>query len=65
MVVSDLTDVKVQNQWYDIGVRVDLFHREMIGHCVGAHKEATLVSCAFATVTGEFTSDSVVSYRPR
>jgi putative transposase len=53
MVVSDLTYVKVQNQWHYICVLVDLFNREMIGHSVGPHKDAALVSRAFATVTGD------------
>ncbi|GAC43890.1 transposase and inactivated derivative, partial [Paenibacillus popilliae ATCC 14706] len=52
-VVSDLTCVKVQNRWHYICVLVDLFNREIIGHSVGSHKDAALISRAFATVKGD------------
>ncbi len=52
-VVSDLTYVKVRNQWHYICVLVDLFNREIIGHSAGPHKDAALVSRAFATVKGD------------
>jgi len=49
-VVSDLTYVKVQHQWHYICVLIDLFNREIIGYSAGPHKDAALVSRAFATV---------------
>jgi putative transposase len=52
-VVSDLTYVKVQNRWHYICVLVDLFNREIIGHSAGPHKNAALISRAFATVKGD------------
>ena len=52
-VVSDLTQVKVQNRWHYICVLVDLFNREIIGHSAGPNKDAALISRAFATVQGD------------
>ena len=49
-VVSDLTYVKVQNQWHYICVLIDLFNREIIGHSAGPRKDAALIFRAFATV---------------
>lgn len=51
-VVSDLTYVKVQNKWHYICLLIDLFNREIIGHSAGPHKDAALISRAFATVQG-------------
>ncbi|WP_218158276.1 IS3 family transposase, partial [Paenibacillus algorifonticola] len=53
VVVSDLTYVKVRNEWHYICVLMDLFNREIIGHSAGPHKDAALVSRAFATVKGD------------
>ncbi len=52
-VVSNLTYVRVQNQWHYICVLVDLFNRELIGHSVGPTKDAALISRSFATVQGD------------
>ncbi|MFH5181432.1 IS3 family transposase [Paenibacillus sp. TAB 01] len=52
-VVSDLTYVKVQNQWHYICVLLDLFNREIIGHSAGPNKDAALISRAFASVQGD------------
>ena len=52
-VVSDLTYVKVGHRWHYICVLIDLFNREIIGHSAGPHKDAALVSRAFATVEGD------------
>ncbi|WP_134757217.1 IS3 family transposase [Paenibacillus athensensis] len=52
-VVSDLTDVNVQNRWHYICVWVDLFNREIIGHSAGPNKDAALITRAFATVKGD------------
>ncbi len=51
--VSDLSYVKVQNRWHYLCVLVDLFNREIIGHSAGPHKDATLISRAFASVKGD------------
>src|SRR6476620_395117 len=53
VVVSDLTYVKVQNRWHYICVLGELFTREIIGHSAGPHKNAALISRAFATVKGD------------
>ncbi|MEQ6391373.1 IS3 family transposase [Bacillaceae bacterium S4-13-58] len=50
VIVSDLTYVRVQQKWHYICVLVDLYHREIIGHSAGPHKDAALVQRAFATV---------------
>lgn len=52
-VVSDLTYVKVQNQWHYICLLIDLFNREIIGYSSGPNKDAALVARAFATVKGD------------
>lgn len=51
VVVSDLTYVKVKNNY--ICIFVDLFNREIIGSSVGPHKDAALVARAFASVQGD------------
>ncbi|SDX41589.1 putative transposase [Paenibacillus sp. PDC88] len=62
-VVSDLTYVKVQHKWHYICVLIDLFNREIIGHSAGPHKDAALVSRAFATVEGDLNDIQLVSHR--
>ncbi len=52
-VVSDLTYVKVGYRWHYVCVLIDLFNREIIGHSAGQHRDAALVSRAFATVEGD------------
>lgn len=52
-VVSDLTYVKAGHRWHYVCVLIDLFNREIIGHSAGPHKDAALVSRAFATVEGD------------
>jgi transposase InsO family protein len=52
-IVSDVTYVRVQNQWCYICILVDLFNREMIGYSAGPHKDAALISRAFAMVKGD------------
>lgn len=49
-VVSDLTYVRVNNDWNYICLLVDLYNREIIGYSVGIHKDADLVYRAFVTV---------------
>ena len=50
VVVSDLTYVRVGNNWNYICVLVDLFNREIIGYSGGKNKDAILVSKAFSRV---------------
>ena len=50
VVVSDLTYVRVGNDWHYICVLIDLFNREIIGYSAGKHKTANLVLQAFSTV---------------
>ena len=52
VVVSDLTYVSVEGKWQYVCLLVDLFHREIIGHRAGAHKNAQLVHQAIASVQG-------------
>ena len=52
VVVSDLTYVKVVNQWNYICVLLDLYNREIIGYSAGANKTAELVKEAFQTIDG-------------
>jgi transposase InsO family protein len=49
-VVSDLTYVRVNNQWNYVCILVDLFNREIIGYGAGPNKDADLVYRAFAKV---------------
>ncbi|MFT8708753.1 MAG: IS3 family transposase [Sporolactobacillus sp.] len=53
VVVSDLTYVRVQQNWHYICVLVDLYNREIIGYSAGPSKDAQLVYRAFATVKGD------------
>lgn len=53
VIVSDLTYVRVQNKWNYVCVFVDLFNREIIGHSVGEHKDASLVARAIATIPSD------------
>ncbi|SNT32462.1 Transposase InsO and inactivated derivatives [Anaerovirgula multivorans] len=50
VVVSDLTYVRVKNQWNYVCILVDLFNREIIGYSAGPYKDANLVYSAFASV---------------
>lgn len=50
VIVSDLTYVRMQQNWHYICVLVDLYNREIIGYSAGPHKDAVLVQRAFATV---------------
>lgn len=53
VVVSDLTYVRVQQNWHYICVLVDLYNREIIGYSSGSNKDAALVHRAFATVKSD------------
>ena len=50
VIVSDLTYVRVQQEWHYICVLIDLYNREIIGHRAGPHKTAELVQKAFTSV---------------
>jgi transposase InsO family protein len=51
-IVSDLTYVRVGNDWNYICLLTDLYNREIIGYSCGRHKDAQLVVSAFAKVKG-------------
>lgn len=51
-IVSDLTYVRVGNDWHYICLLTDLYNREIIGYSCGRHKDADLVIRAFAKVKG-------------
>src|SRR5699024_2297244 len=50
VIVSDLTYVRVKQNWHYMSVLVDLYNREIIGHSAGSKKNAELVHRAFSTV---------------
>ncbi|WP_424527449.1 DDE-type integrase/transposase/recombinase [Spiroplasma endosymbiont of Glossina fuscipes fuscipes] len=47
VVVSDLTYVWINNQWYYVCLLIDLFNREIISYDVSSHKDAKLVESTF------------------
>lgn len=47
VIVSDLTYVQVGAKWNYICLLIDLYNREIVGHSVGAKKNALLVHQAF------------------
>lgn len=50
VIVSDLTYVRVKQNWHYICVLVDLYNREIIGYSAGPNKSAGLVQRAFSLV---------------
>ena len=50
VVVSDLTYVRVNQNWNYICLLLDLHNREIIGYSSGPNKDAELVKKAFSTV---------------
>ncbi|MFA8440175.1 IS3 family transposase [Pueribacillus sp. YX66] len=50
VIVSDLTYVRVKQNWHYICVLVDLYNREIIGYSAGPNKSTGLVQRAFSTV---------------
>lgn len=50
VIVSDLTYVRVGNEWNYICILLDLHNREIVGYSCGRHKDAQLVYDAMATV---------------
>lgn len=50
VIVSDLTYVRVGNDWNYICILLDLHNREIVGYSCGRHKNALLVYNALATV---------------
>lgn len=55
VIVSDLTYVKVKNQWNYICTIIDLHNREIIGYSVGPNKTAQLVYEAFVSIERKLT----------
>ena len=49
-VVSDLSYVRVGQNWHYVCILLDLHNREIIGYSCGARKDAALVYAAFASV---------------
>ena len=47
---SDLTYARVAGKWHYVCLFVDLYNREIIGHSVGASKDAALVYRALASI---------------
>ena len=52
VIVSDLTYVRVGNNWNYLCVILDLFNREIVGYSAGKYKDANLVHRAFASIEG-------------
>ena len=50
VIVSDLTYVRVGNDWNYICILLDLYNREIVGYSCGKHKDANLVYDAFAKI---------------
>lgn len=50
VVVSDLTYVRVGSKWHYVCLIIDLFNREIIGHCAGKYKDSNLVFKAFSKI---------------
>ncbi|MDH6604364.1 putative transposase [Bacilli bacterium PM5-9] len=50
VIVSDLTYVRVLNDWHYICIIIDLYNREIVGYSCGKHKDAKLVYQAFSRI---------------
>lgn len=50
VIVSDLTQVRVNGKWNYVCLILDLFNREILGYSAGKHKDARLVYEAFSTI---------------
>lgn len=59
VIVSDLTYVRVGNDWNYICILLDLHNREIVGYSCGRHKDAQLVYDALATVKSNLNSFSI------
>jgi putative transposase len=59
VIVSDLTYVRVGNDWNYICILLDLYNREIVGYSCGKHKDAQLVYKAFASVKVDLSQFSV------
>lgn len=59
VIVSDLTYVRVGGSWGYVCLLLDLFNRELVGWSCGEHKDAGLVSRAFARVSADLRTVSV------
>ena len=59
VIVSDLTYVRVGNDWNYICILLDLYNREIVGYSCGRRKDAQLVYKAFASVKNDLSQFSV------
>ncbi len=50
VIVSDLTYVRVGNEWNYICTIIDLYNREIVGYSCGKNKDADLVMKAFSSI---------------
>lgn len=50
VLTSDLTYVRVNNEWHYICTILDLFNREIVGYAAGKHKDAKLVMAALRKI---------------
>src|SRR5699024_5336145 len=48
VIVSDLTYVRVKQNWHYICVLVDIYNREIIRHSAGTYKDAIIVNYAIS-----------------
>ena len=55
VIVSDLSYVRVENQWNYICIILNLYNREIIGYAAGAHRNAKLVYQAISKIKGSLT----------
>ena len=65
VVVSDLTYVRVGNNWNYICILLDLHNREIVGYSCGKNKDAKLVYDAFAKIKNESKEYLCFSYGSR
>ena len=65
VVVSDLTYVRVGNNWNYICILLDLYNREIVGYSCGKNKDAKLVYNAFAKIKNESKEYLCFSYGSR
>ena len=50
VIISDLTYVRVINNWAYVCLIIDLFNREIVGHSASYHKDVHLVVSAFSSI---------------
>ncbi len=60
VIVSDLTYVRVNQQWNYVCLLIDLFNREIIGYSAGTKRDSPLVYQAFASVKEDLSRISLL-----